>query len=254
MIKIYRDRVDCPSRLDSSKRTLVKSDYKHDEVRDALLEMQLYKCCYCEKYLPLDGRTARWVEHFVAKTDDSFKYANGNTNWNKANAWENLLYACSTCNSRKGTTPPFDSNNRRNLIDPSYCRIDPEKHVEFSIKGVAISYKSRTRLGRNTIENLKLKERHDIYSRLRKMMLKIDSIFYDLVDELSVGNVGMVNSKLADIAKMTSARQPHASFCRKYIIQQVNKFNTKGLQTLNQNLGRRIQPITVPIAKGYEVI
>jgi uncharacterized protein (TIGR02646 family) len=233
---------------------LVKSDYSHKAVVDALLKMQHFKCCYCEKDLSSVGKPERWVDHFVAKTDDSFKDAGGNINWNEANAWGNLLYACGTCNSNKGVTAPFDASGKRNLIDPSYCRIDPEDHIDFKIDGAVISYKERSRLGKNTIENLKLKKRADVYSVLRKMEIKIDSIFCDLVDGLSVGNDRVVNSKIADLTKMTSAHQSHASFCRKYIIQQVNKFNRNGLQTLNKNHGTRIRPITVKVANGYQII
>jgi len=258
MIKIDRRRVDCPPRLDSSQRTLVKSDYNHDEVLGALLKMQYSKCCYCEKNLLLLGKSERWVEHFVAKTNDSFKDARGNINWNEANAWGNLLYACGTCNSSKGAKKPFDSHGERNLIDPSYCRIDPEDHVEFSIEDVAIFYKERngSSLGKNTIENLKLEKRNDVYIALRKRKLEIDSIFSDLVNELSEEeeNDVMVKSKRSDLTKMTSAHQPHASFCRKYITQKVDNFNSNDLQIINQKLGTRIQPITVDVAKGYEVI
>lgn len=252
MIKIRR--IDCPSRLDSSNRTLVKSDYNHNEVLDALLAMQHFKCCYCEKDLSVLGKSERWVDHFVAKTDDSFKDAGGNINWNEANAWGNLLYACGTCNRSKGAIEPFDSNGKRNLIDPSYCRIDPEDHIDFLIDGVLIFYKERSRLGNNTIENLKLKKRTDVYSALRRKKIEIDSIFVDLVNKLTEGNVAMANSKVADLTKMTSAQQPHAAFCRKYIIQKVNKFNSNDLQIINQHLHTQISPITVNAASGYRVI
>jgi len=254
MIKINRRRVDCPSSLNTSNKALVESDYAQNDVLDALLEMQHFKCCYCEKDLPSVGRSAMWVEHFVARTDDSFIDANGNTNWNEANAWDNLLYTCSTCNRSKGTTHPFGSNNRRRLIDPSYCRIDPEIHIDFIIDDEVIFYKERTNLGKNTIENLKLKVRKDIYSALRIRKVEIDGDFAKLVNALIDGNTVKANSKLADLKKMTSAHQPHASFCRSYIIQKVSKFNNNHLQTINQHLGTQISPITVDVANGYQVI
>lgn len=258
MIKIDRHRVDCPHKLDSSNRILRESDYNHDEVIAALSEMQHFKCCYCEKDLKPLGRTEKWVEHFVAQSDESFKDSSGNIDWNKANAWENLLYACGTCNRSKGKTPPFDSNNRRKLIDPSYDKIDPEKHIEFSINGTAISYKerNRSRLGKTTIKILKLKleKRNDIYQALRKLQRSIDSIFDDFVNELSARDNLKANSMLRDLERMTSAHWPHASFCRKYIIQQVKKFNRNGLQALKQQFGIQIQPITVEVAKEHEVI
>lgn len=253
MIKIDRDRVDCPPSLNRSNKALVESDYQRDDVLDALLQMQHLKCCYCEKDLSLVGKTAKWVDHFVARTDDSFKCANKKTDWNEANAWENLLYACSTCNSSKGAIPPFNSRNRRRLIDPSHCGIDPEDHIGFSIDGDLIFYETRGSLGKDTIENLKLERRTDVYQFLRKRRLEIDGIFSDLVHALSVRNNVMADSQRAHLTAMTSAHLPHAAFSRIYIIQKVDKFNNNDLDIINQRLGTEIQPITVEIANGYEV-
>lgn len=255
MIKINRHKVNCPPKLDSSQRTLVKGDYSHDTVKDALLNIQNSKCCYCEKSLLDLGPSERWVEHFVAKTDNSFINA-GITDWDKANAWENLLYACGTCNRSKGATPPFDSNNVRILIDPSHNAIDPEDYIEFFIEGVAIFHKERngSSLGSNTIQNLKLPTRKDVHRGLRKRKAEIDRIFGELASELSDKNDVMANTNLSNLSKMTSAHQPYASFCRKYILQKVDIFNNTDLHILNQNLGMQIQPITVTIADGYKVI
>jgi len=84
MIKIRKK--ECPSQLDTNCRTLVENDYKNEYVINCLLDMQYHKCCYCEKDLHLIGKTAMWVEHFIARTDDSFKDVNGNINWNALSA------------------------------------------------------------------------------------------------------------------------------------------------------------------------
>lgn len=254
MIKIRRTA--CPNHLDTSHKILVENDYQNETVLDALLTMQHFKCCYCEKYLPLIGKSALWVDHFIARSDNSFKDAGGKINWNQANAWINLLYSCSTCNSSKGKQKPIDNSGHRKLIDPSYSRIDPEKYIGFYINDTAISYQeiNGSILGKDTIANLKLDIRTDVYAFLRKTKIEIDEIFSELVDAKTVGNNVMANSKLNDLRKKTSAHQPHASFCRKYIKQLADKFNNNDLQIINQGLGKHITPIAINIATGSQVI
>lgn len=254
MIRIKR--TDCPNHLDTSHKILVENDYHNDTVLDALLKMQHFKCCYCEKYLPPLGKSAKWVDHFIARTDNSFKNAAGIINWNRANAWSNLLYACSTCNSSKGTEKPFDNRGHRKLIDPSYPRIDPERYIGFYINDILIFYKeiNGSNLGKSTIANMKLDIRKDLYSNHIKIKIEIDAIFSDFVSASIEGNEIKTNSKLIELRKMTSAHQPHASFCRKYIIQKVNKFNNNDLQIINQEFGMQLTPIDINIAKRSQVI
>ncbi|OFX30688.1 MAG: hypothetical protein A2X08_07575 [Bacteroidetes bacterium GWA2_32_17] len=255
MISIERGA--CPDKLDTTRKKIAANDYQHDTVVSALLVMQHNKCCYCETDILKVGATARWVDHFIAKTDVSFKDCDGKTNWKLANAWSNLLMSCSTCNRSKGTEEPFDSKTgKRRLIDPSDPKIDPENHIEFMIEDVFIVYKSRngSTLGKNTIENLKLKARNDIYSLLRKRKAEIDSIFNDLVNALTENNLIMAKSKQNDLRKMTSAHQPHASFCRKYIIQVAQKFNNDNLKKINKYYGLKIEPLEINIASGFQKI
>jgi hypothetical protein len=254
MIKI--NRTACPDFLDTKRRKLGANDYAHQTVVDALLEMQYFKCCFCEKYLPDIGRTAQWVEHFIAKTSSRFKNANNSINWNQANAWTNLLFSCSTCNSSKGRLEPFSPSGHRKLIDPSDSSIDPENYIDFIIIDEVIVYKSkgRGRLGRNTIQNLKLQSRMDIYSFLRKQKTIIDSNFSDLVNALMEGNNHMVQSNLNDLRRKTSAHQPHASFNRKYIAQKIAKFNQIDLPKINLHYGSQINPINIALATGSTYI
>ena len=98
MISIYRTTT--PDILDATKRNLGANVYKNDAVIEALLEMQNFKCCYCEKKLTDIGTSERWVEHVIAKSE--FKINEGTIDWNRANSWTNLLYSCATCNSKKG--------------------------------------------------------------------------------------------------------------------------------------------------------
>lgn len=254
MIKI--ERTPCPNRLNTTNRNLTANDYKHSTVVSALIGMQHFKCCFCEKYLPELGRTARWVEHFIAKTDRRFRMANNQINWNQANAWTNLLFSCSTCNGSKGSIESFTHSGRRNLINPSENAVDPENHIGFHILDSLIIYKAkgRSRLGQNTIKNLKFENRIDIYSLLRKQKLSIDTLFTDVVNSLIEGNMVMANSKLNDLAKMTSAHQPHSSFNRHYILQKVNQFNQAEISEINHHYGTVIQPININIANGSTII
>lgn len=254
MIKIQRG--PCPNQLDTTIRHLVKADYRNPEVVTALLTMQNFKCCFCEKNLPSLGNSARWVEHFVAKTEAAFKKADGSINWDLANAWSNLLYSCSTCNNSKGDYKAFSASGRRQLIDPSDPSIDPENHIEFFIDDVVIYYKEcpGSALGRNTIKNLKVKDRRDLYSFLIKRKLIIDGIFFELLEALIDGNHVLATSKLNVLTRATSASEPHSSFSRKYISQLVNKFNQVGLTKINSTYKTNIQPLTVNIATGATII
>jgi hypothetical protein len=255
MIKIERGL--CPSRLDSTRRRLRSGDYHDPTVITGLLTMQHHKCCYCEKDLSKLGSSALWVDHFIAKTDESFMDSHGQTNWNLANAWNNLLMSCSTCNRSKGTEEPFDSiTGNRLLLDPCDSVIDPENHIGFIIEDVVIVYKSKngSTLGENTIKNFNFKKRIDIYSILRKIKLDIDYLFAELVNALTEDNKIVALSKKNDLIKMTSAHHPHASFCREYIKSIVQKFNNENVDKINGHLGLEIEPIRMNIAVGTQVI
>jgi len=254
MIKIQR--IACPGCLDINIRNLIATDYSQDDVLEALLRMQYFKCCYCEKDLTKLGGSALWVEHFIAKDDNCFKDIHGNVNWDQANNWNNLLYSCSTCNRSKGTDKPFDISGKRRLIDPSYSRIDPERHIDFFIDDEIIFYKEKNHsgLGRNTIRNLKLKRRNDVYALLRKTKIKIDALFGELVDALTDGNTLEVNAKINELIRTTSAHRPHAAFCRKYIQQKITNFNNRHLNLINKQLGLQLNPISLNIASGFQTI
>lgn len=62
--------------------------------------MQHEKCAYCEKNI----KEGAQVDHFVPQEDFfTGNDSNGKKqyNWNDANNWKNLLYACSKCNGAK---------------------------------------------------------------------------------------------------------------------------------------------------------
>lgn len=253
MIKIKRG--DCPESLNSTSKILAKNDYKKDDVISSLWGMQHQKCCYCEKDLTDIGKPERWVEHFVPQSDKSFKTA-GVTDWNLANAWENLLYTCAACNLNKGSQPPFAENGDRILIDPSFSEIDPEEYIGFKVDGYMIVYKEKNdrTLGKNTINNLKLKKRTDNYKYLKIIMGKINSIFSSLYDCLIHDQTLLVSSKLLDLSRMTSSHLHHAGFSRYYIGKKLDEFNTISIPQINDYFNKSIDPLTVDIAKEYRWI
>lgn len=253
MIKINRG--DCPESLNSANRNLVENDYKKDDVISSLWAMQNQKCCYCEKSLTELGKSERWVEHFIPRTDNSFKIA-GATDWNRANAWTNLLYTCATCNRTKGTESPFAENGERRLIDPSFLGIDPEDHIDFYVNECIIVYmaKDNSILGETSLRNLKLKKRTDIYIFLRRNMTKIDAIFTNLVDYLINDQDLFVSSNKLELSRMTSSHLPHAGFCRNYIAKRLDKFNTLVIPVINLQHQKSINPINLEIGKETQVI
>ena len=84
---IYIQRTECPESLKNSP--LAGTKYNTKPVVKALVEMQYYKCCYCEMPIPSRGHL-KAVEHFEPKS--VFKL--------KTNDWNNLLLACAQCNGK----------------------------------------------------------------------------------------------------------------------------------------------------------
>ncbi len=123
----------------------------------ALVEMQRSKCCYCDRYLIPDHNH---VEH----------YRPFSTYWWLAWTWENLLFACASCNGKggKGDEFPLESGSaplrygdqppgdeRPLLLDPTID--DPRAHLSF-VKLATGKWApiGRTLRGRETIRVLGL--------------------------------------------------------------------------------------------------
>ena len=138
--------------------------YRSDEVKDALLAMHHWKCCYCEKRLE---RRELQVEHFRPK--GAVRQLPGVSEerpgyfW-LAYSWDNLFLACATCNGEKLTTFPLEDPGQRayschddlaleeaELVNPEYD--DPREHIYF----IAEVPWYRTPKGRRTIEVLDLR-------------------------------------------------------------------------------------------------
>jgi hypothetical protein len=92
-----------------------KGIYGHQTVREALIEMQHGKCCFCEQIV--QSTTDGDVEHFRPKQgfkqDASSPLERPSYFW-LAYTWSNLLFACPQCNQRhkQNLFPLADPNQR----------------------------------------------------------------------------------------------------------------------------------------------
>ena len=250
MIKILR--TSCPACLNKSNHEFVKKDYKREEVINALSGMQHGKCCYCERKINNLGSAERAVEHYIPKS--AFKDVNGNFQWHLANKWENLLYACGSCTSSKGSQLPFNSTTgEREIIDPCYEEIDPEDHIDFLIDDNLIFFVERdeSSLGRSTIEKLKLVERSDLFGEFRRIKLIIDKQIAELVNASMNNNITSVTSNTNELSRATSAHHPFAAFRRKYIAKRLRELNDQRPR-FKAVYGKSFDRIEIDIHKGYE--
>lgn len=118
-------------------------------VAEELWRSQHYKCCYCETKVTKGYND---VEHYRPKAAADRRPGCNSTHgyWWLAFSWDNLLFACPTCNrSHKNALFPLEvgcqsltaenlppGNESPLLIDPS-STINPIEHIEFVYKSVS---------------------------------------------------------------------------------------------------------------------
>ena len=253
MIKI--NRVSCPPSLNKDDSEFVEKDYKKEAVVTALLQMQYYKCCYCERDLKDLSTTEREGEHYSPRS--SFKDQNGIIKWHLANKWENLLYVCRTCNSKKLETPPFNKDSgEREIIDPTCPDIDPEDHSDFIIDDIVICFKETdgSALGDSTIEKLKFSNRLDLLKRFRKINKIIEGKFVDIVNALTSDNQHETDSLIKELSQRMNADKEFAAFSRNAIRKTQNQMNSVSIPKLEQHDERSYGRIDIVFPTGYEII
>lgn len=128
-----------------------KSHYRHEQIKNRLIEETGGKCAYCESKLLHIAYGD--VEHIHPKKNDlslSFK-------------WENLTLACDVCNTKKGTN--------ENIIDP-YTN-EPRDH--FYICGPLILAFSADEIAYNTQVVLDL-NRGDLVEKRQKRIEYLQSL------------------------------------------------------------------------------
>jgi len=145
-----------------------KNLYAHSKIKNALIEIQANKCCFCEsKVIQVDDGD---VEHFrpkaAYKQKQSDKLQRPGYFW-LAYDWDNLFLACTKCNQRnkKNMFPLIKEESRaKNNLDtlsdekPYFIHPEfdiPEDHITF--EGPFIKQKNGSIRGKKTILELDLK-------------------------------------------------------------------------------------------------
>ena len=152
--------------------------YAHKTVKQALMDAQHQKCCFCERLIGTDGD----VEHFRPKqaykqaTGESLKYP---AYYWLAYEWENLYLACAGCNQRhKQNLFPLQNpleratNHKQEIEQEQPLFIDfgkenPEDFIGF--RGVIAYAIEGNQRGQITIDLLKLNNRSLPEARLEKL-------------------------------------------------------------------------------------
>jgi uncharacterized protein (TIGR02646 family) len=253
MIKI--ERTQCPTSLQKDPEQIRENDCNNDDVKTALMEMQYGKCCYCERKIRDLSATEREVEHYVPKS--SLKDMHGKIQWHLANSWENLLYSCRSCNSRKSTKYPYNQEtNEMEIINPSNPQIDPEDHIDFEIDFPIIAYKAKdgSALGAATIEKLRFRERVDLFRKFRKITVVIEDYFADLINNIEAEDRIEIDSKRNELFRFMSANLSFASFRRKFVRLRLNKLNDDDVPKLESRHGKSYERINVNFPTGSEVV
>ena len=116
---IHIQRTERPAQLTEELQKKLTEDYIADNkkdvwnkpfIRDALLLMSQYKCCYCERKIGA-GTAEMHIDHFRPKS----LYPQGVVEW------ENLLPSCADCNRSKQAFNP----EKEPMVNP--CEDDPRQ-------------------------------------------------------------------------------------------------------------------------------
>jgi hypothetical protein len=159
------------------------------EVADALSEVFIAKCGYCES--PLSGSGFGDVTHHrpigsAAGIRDTPQDAPSPDHYGwLAYEWNNLFLTCPECNRAKRNFFPVrgprallrttwkevESTEQALLINP--CRVDPRRHVTFGMDGRVIP---RDEVGSVTIDTLHLDRENLVRAREQKFLGCLDSL------------------------------------------------------------------------------
>ena len=190
--------------------------YGHADIRSALQAAQHGKCCYCESQIrPV---SPEHVDHYRPKSGRDGGGAGTGYYW-LAYAWENLLFACPTCNGNKSDLFPLDdpadaatdhrddlTRERPLLVNP--FEEDPRAHLRFDDE-VAVP---KTTKGRTTIDLLKLNDDHLAFARHSRIQTVREA--YRLVALAKhVADLGELTESIADAARrLADGRGPAGEY------------------------------------------
>lgn len=195
-----------------------RSIYAHQSVKEQLHNAQFKKCCYCETVVfSISGGA---IEHFRPKT--AVRQGRGQPRirpgyyW-LAYQWENLLFICGTCNTKKSDLFPLSNPSSRArshhdditaedplLVDPSSN--DPRLDIRFQ-RDVPVGVTTR---GSKTIKLLRLDElglsedRRERLDILRRLVDTIRIFSNDAMSEKAKKLVADIKDELADAIKPSS--------------------------------------------------
>jgi len=204
-------------RSKSKKFTFIRSIYAHKSVKDALLQAQHKKCCYCES--KFRNASSGAVEHFrpkgAVKQGSREVMLYPGYYWLAYN-WNNLLVSCEICNSSyKGSLFPLADEKARArnhhddiktetpiFIDPA--AEDPRHHIRF--RGAEVEH--LTARGLRTIKGLGLRrdELEDARAEVLERLEVLYSVIKDLKDEVQSSKVERARRLL------NKATRPEAEF------------------------------------------
>lgn len=224
--KLCQDYDAASAEYASRKRSFAFSEklYGDRTVKEALVQAQHGKCCFCESKTGMDGD----VEHYRPKA--GFSQGNGapiegpGYYW-LAYRWENLLLACSICNQRfkrnyfplsdaaKRTRSHHDDVSQEDPLFINPCERDPEELISFrreipyAIDGSPYATATIEALGLNReILNERRRDRLEMLKALYTVVMSADRIPED--------EQQMVNDARRILAHATSADAEFAAMAR----------------------------------------
>ncbi len=147
----------------------LKSRYRHEQIKTALVIETSGKCAYCESKIRHIAHGD--IEHIVPKSKVP----------SKAYDWENLTLACDICNENKGNFYCDDpSRTHENLIDPYADK--PSDHFMF-VREIVLARPDSLR-GAETDDVIKI-SRSELLERRRERMDFLDGLVraYNLAED-----------------------------------------------------------------------
>lgn len=217
------------------------------EARPALIKLFHGKCAYCES--DVTSTSYADVEHFRPKTGveepdgtrSHYYYA-----W-LAYEWENLLIACTYCNSPhksegktmagKGNRFPVQGSRARLLASVEECRAteesllldpcfdQPEEHLAFGINGFCAA---RTRRGEFTIQLLDL-NRHQLVKARQETWTSLGYYVRNLLSSAIEKRQGGVDESAKLLADMLSRHRPYTAVARAAFRQYADELKKHGI-------------------------
>ncbi|MGH8235989.1 MAG: AAA family ATPase [Steroidobacteraceae bacterium] len=231
--------------------------YRHSSVTEALNDLFLGKCAYCE--VRYAARMPVEVEHFRPKSGvtESPKHPGY---WWLAATWTNLLVSCIDCGrsrvmedakvgkanrfpleneSHRAFKPGEETREAPLLLDP--CTDNPAEHLVFDEAGVVTSSTAR---GQMTIAVLGLNRKALVEER-RRALAEVQNwlgIAHTLIADLAVQRPAkpspqmtvQLDALLDRLRAMTQASEEFAAMKRQFIKPELDELEKRGLSEASQ--------------------